>query len=226
MLKGNNNDEQMLYLASPKIAANFNLSFMKEVLSFFPCSTWHCKLWFFSPFLLTFLHQLYLREGVFGTAAFLVPYLVYQFWFTSDLQQLLFPKTYFLSLDKSCEEIVRQGTGEIVKKSRGDLNKLVVYKKYLPLKTWGLEKVPYSKSSCPIITLFSKFEPLPPLSLHICELSVNNRTSSECFAKSYQYSCLKQKQFDGFCKWFSRRRNDDVVISQHTVMLRLNAPLE
>ena len=175
---------------------------------------------------MTFLHQLYLREGVFGTAAFLVPYLVYQLWFTSDLQQLLFPKTYFLSLDKSCEEIVRQGTGEIVKKSRGDLNKLVVYKKYLPLKTWGLEKVPYSKSSCPIITLFSKFEPLPPLSLHICELSVNNRTSSECFAKSYQYSCLKQKQFDGFCKWFSRRRNDDVVISQHTVMLRLNAPLE
>ena len=32
MLKGNNNDEQMLYLASLKIAANFNLSFTKAVV--------------------------------------------------------------------------------------------------------------------------------------------------------------------------------------------------
>ena len=96
MLKGNNNDEQMLYLASPKIAANFNLSFMKEVLSFFPCSTWHCKLSrIFFPFFIDIPPSAIftgrcIRNGCFFSPLFGISVMIYKRSATAAISKNLF----------------------------------------------------------------------------------------------------------------------------------------
>ena len=61
-------------------------------------------------FLLNIFHQVILREGIFWTAAFLISCFVHQLQLSSRLQQLPFQHfCFFLSLDKGCEGMLRQG---------------------------------------------------------------------------------------------------------------------
>ena len=112
---------------------------MKEILFFKPSwSNWqYCKLrWVFFSFLLTFhywhWHSILLSadatNGIFGTAASLIPYFVHQF-LGSDLKQLPLKQTYFLFLWWLL--IARPSQFTKVKKSSKDL-KTVLSKKYLP----------------------------------------------------------------------------------------------
>ena len=112
---------------------------MKEILFFEPSwSNWqYCKLrWVFFSFLLTFhywhWHSILLSadvtNGIFGTAASLIPYFVHQF-LGSDLKQLPLKQTYFLFLWWLL--IARPSQFTKVKESSKDL-KTVLSKKYLP----------------------------------------------------------------------------------------------
>ena len=65
-------------------------------------------------------------------------------------------------MDKDCEELPRQG--ENLPNSRKlrkvvaiyKINKLILFYKYVSLKTRGSEKVPYSKSGCSRLIFYSQ----------------------------------------------------------------------
>ena len=95
----------------------------------------------FSPFLLALFLQPILREGIFGNSYF------FDTSVTSRALQQLFQQMYFLflqtqyrNMNKDCEKVRTFTIHESWE--------FVLTKKYLFLKTRGLEKVSYSKSIC------------------------------------------------------------------------------